>query len=93
MLSDVKLAAAWRQERGYIGRGGVVVVYRGEVQGWVNELRDPAHWVAGCIAVDEAGCRWQTIAGNDAAGALMWLPLGNPDKEEGKDDDSPATHQ
>ena len=93
MPSDVKLAAAWRQERGYIGRGGVVVVYRGEVQGWVNELRDPAHWVAGCIAVDEAGCRWQTIAGNEAAGALMWLPLGNPDKEEGKGDDSPATHQ
>ncbi|ORJ13485.1 hypothetical protein ONZ60_23115 (plasmid) [Aeromonas salmonicida] len=56
----------------YTGRGGVVVVYRGEGQGWVNELRDPAHWVAGCVVVDEAG--QQTIAGNEAAGAVMWLP-------------------
>ena len=56
------------------------VIYRGEVQSWVNELRDPAHWVAGCIAVDEAGQQWQAIAGNEASGALMWLPLGNPDK-------------
>ena len=80
MPSDSQLAIQWRQEQGYTGRGGVVVVYRGEVQGWVNELRDPAHWVAGCIAVDEAGQQWQAIAGNEASGALMWLPLGNPVK-------------
>lgn len=79
MTSVVHLATKWRQERGYIGRGGVVVIYRGEVQSWVNELRDPTHWVAGCIAVDEAGQQWQTIAGNEVSGALMWLPLGNPD--------------
>jgi len=46
----------------------------------MNELRDPAHWVAGCVAVDETGQRWQTIAGDDANGALMWLWLGDPDE-------------
>lgn len=80
MPSDSKLATQWWQEQGYTGRGGVVVVYRGEVQGWVNELRDPAHWVAGCVAVDEAGQQWQAIACNEAAGAMMWQPLGNHDK-------------
>jgi hypothetical protein len=80
VLPEINVAMEWRKERGYKGRGGVVVVYQGEVQGWMNELRDPAHWVAGCVAVDETGQRWQTIAGDDANGALMWLWLGDPDE-------------
>lgn len=48
--------------------------FAGEVQNWVNELRNPEHWQPGCVAVDEAGKSWVTIAGNGADGALMWLP-------------------
>ncbi|THJ45013.1 hypothetical protein [Aeromonas veronii] len=84
MPSNSQLASEWRQEQGFNGRGGVVIVFQGEVQGWVNELRDPEHWLSGCVAIDEAGQQWQTIAGSENAGAFMWLPLGDPDKSEKK---------
>lgn len=74
----LEITAAWRNAQGYAGKGGVVVVFNQEVQGWVNCLRDPAHWVAGCFAVSETGEIWHTIAGNDYDGALMWLPWGEP---------------
>lgn len=48
-------ARRWREQWSYVGRGGVVVLFGGEVQGWVNTLRDPGHWRPGCIAVDEKG--------------------------------------
>lgn len=67
-------ARRWREQWGYVGRGGVIVVLDGEVQSWVNELRNPVYWQPGCIAVDEEGKTWTTIAGNEHEGALMWLP-------------------
>lgn len=73
------LTAAWRTENGYAGKGGVVVVFNEEVQGWVNTLRNPEHWVAGCFAVNELGEIWQTIGGDENNGALMWLPMKDPD--------------
>jgi hypothetical protein len=73
-MTPVEIASRWREEKGYVGRGGVVVVFNGEVQSWVNRLRNPEHWQPGCIAVDEEGHTWTTIAGNESAGALMWLP-------------------
>lgn len=90
MSPEQQLATAWRLERGYVGRGGVVVVYRDEVQSWVNALRDPDHWVAGCVAVAEDGQTWITIAGDEAKGALMWLPTGDPDGGMELDRSSPA---
>ena len=69
----ILLASHWRQENKRTG--GLVVVYRGDVQGWIDELRDPQHWLAGCVAVSEAGQCWQTIAGDEAHGALMWLQV------------------
>lgn len=72
-------ALQWRIEHGYVNKGGVVVIFNDEVQGWVNELRSPEHWVSGCFAVNEHGEIWQTIAGNSDDGALMWLLAGNPD--------------
>jgi hypothetical protein len=51
----------------------VVVLFGDEVQSWVNTLRNPEHWRPGCIAVDEAGRMWTTIAGSERDGALMWL--------------------
>jgi hypothetical protein len=64
----------WRQANGYVGRGGVVVIFDGDVQSWVNSLRNPDHWQPGCVAVDEEGRTWTSIAGNERNGALMWLP-------------------
>lgn len=70
----IKMARAWREEKGYLNRGGVIVIHDGIVNGWVNTLRNPDHWVPGCVAIDEEGRSWTTIAGNDREGALMWLP-------------------
>jgi hypothetical protein len=52
----------------------VIVLFNGEVQSWVDELRNPEHWQPGCVAIDEQGRSWTTIAGNERDGALMWLP-------------------
>lgn len=71
MATDTQnTAAAWRSENGYTGRAGVVVVYDGTAQGWVNILRNPEHWVPGCFAVNEDGEVWQSIAGNAGRGEL-----------------------
>jgi hypothetical protein len=67
------LAFKWRKDHGYIGRRGVVVIFQGEIQGWVDRLRNPEHWQPGCVAVDECGESWTATAGNASAGALMWL--------------------
>jgi hypothetical protein len=73
-MDAIGIAQAWRLQEGYTGRGGVVVVNNGQVQGWVNELRNPEHWVPGCVAVSEDRRSWTTLAGDDHTGALMWLP-------------------
>ena len=74
MIDNMAAARRWREQWGYIGRGGVVVLLDGEVQSWVNQLRNPEHWQPGCIAVDEEGKSWTTIAGDQRDGAPMWLP-------------------
>lgn len=74
IIPELDAARRWRQQWGYVGRGGVVVVADGEVQSWVNELRDPQHWKPGCVAIAEDGRTWTTIAGDEQDGALMWLP-------------------
>ncbi|WP_284508039.1 hypothetical protein [Caballeronia sp. GAOx1] len=40
----------------------------------MNSLRNPEHWQPGCIAVDEEGHTWTTVAGDERKGALLWLP-------------------
>jgi len=62
----------WRDDNGYAGKDGVVVVYGDEVQGWVNELRDPQHWTPGCIAITEDGTCYEARGGNDYDGADHW---------------------
>jgi hypothetical protein len=73
-MTSIEAAKRWRERFGYAGRGGVVVVFDGEGQGWVNELRNPDHWRPGCVAVDEAGRTWIAVAGNERNGAAMWMP-------------------
>lgn len=69
------LAKRWRKEHKYEGRGGVIVIYNGEVQSWVNELRDPQHWQPGCIAIDEQGNRYESVGGSDYDGSTNWLSI------------------
>lgn len=72
--NDMAAARRWREQWGYVGRGGVIVLFGGEVQSWVNELRNPESWRPGCVAVDEEGRTWTTVVGTDQNGSLMWLP-------------------
>jgi hypothetical protein len=74
-MSDlIKIAHAWREKNGYVGRGGVIVIYDNTADAWMDQLRNPEHWQPGCIAVAEGGKSWTAIAGNEQDGALMWLP-------------------
>lgn len=74
MATILQIAHAWREKNGYVGRGGVIVIYEEEVNSWVDRLRNPEHWVPGCIAIAEDGRSWTTVAGNAQDGALVWLP-------------------
>ena len=68
-------AAQWRTEEGYTDKGGVGVIFNGEVQGWVDELRDPHHWVAGCIAIDTDGNEYIALLGTEYDGADRWMKM------------------
>jgi len=74
-MEDLETAQLWRAQHGYIGRGGVIVVFDGLAQGWVNELRNPESWRPGCVAVDEDGHGWIAAGGNDQHGASIWMPM------------------
>jgi len=71
------LARKWRTAHGYKDKGGVIVVCDGVVCGWVNELRNPEHWVPGCIAVDGLGNQWVSVGGNCLNGANRWKSLSS----------------
>lgn len=73
MFEDLKeKAVTWRARNGYTEKGGVIVFFQGEVQGWCNALRDPQHWQPGCLAVDQFGVVFQTVGGNAQDGANGW---------------------
>jgi hypothetical protein len=74
-MDTLKITSEWRNDNGYKGRGGVIVLFDGEVQGWCNQLRDPDHWRPGCIAVDETGQHWEAVGGNATLGAYNWQRL------------------
>nr|WP_254176728.1 antirestriction protein ArdR [Pseudomonas fluorescens]AWH58615.1 Hypothetical protein [Pseudomonas fluorescens] len=66
------IVAQWRlgnQER----RGGVVLVWQGEVYGWKNCLRDAVHERPGAYAVDDAGHVFIAEGGDDQNGAKCWV--------------------
>jgi hypothetical protein len=70
MIDD---ARRYREQEALVGKGGVVVFFQGQVQGWVNELRNPEHWQPGCVAVDEQGRMWKAMEGDAQRGALTWI--------------------
>lgn len=71
-MKATAIAKKWRKFWGYKGKGGVVVVFEGEVAGWMSELRDPEKWRPGCLAVDQDDNIWIARGGNDMAGASSW---------------------
>ncbi len=74
-LAELVMALDWREQHGYLNRGGVVIFFNGEVQGWVDELRNPEHWQPGCIAVDNDGQSWRASGGTKQNGAKVWKLL------------------
>lgn len=59
-------------------RGGVVLVFEGEVYGWKNELRDLACKRPGTYAVDKVGLVFKAEGGDDYNGAKEWVAV-DPD--------------
>ena len=78
----IQLAAQFRQDEGSGYEGGVVVVFKDQVGGWMNELRDPQSWEPGCIAVDVDGNQWVATGGNTYDGATSWEPVATSADED-----------
>ncbi|QBE66327.1 hypothetical protein [Pseudoduganella lutea] len=74
-LGLIRAAIAWRRERGYSGRGGVVLIHNDIVAGWTSALRTPEHWAPGTIAIDEIGHSWIATGGDASVGATVWMPF------------------
>ena len=68
-----KLAEEFRQKYDLTGKGGVVVFFDGEANAWVNTLRDPHHWQAGALAIDDDGHQFLTVGGDYQNGAKAWV--------------------
>lgn len=72
---SLKKARIWRDNEGYRGKVGVVIVFENQVQGWVNTLRNPEDWRPGSIAVFEDGTCYLASGGDDQNGAESWRPI------------------
>ncbi|WP_219096280.1 antirestriction protein ArdR [Pseudomonas sp. UMAB-40] len=59
-------------------RGGVVLIWQGEVYGWKDCVRDASHERPGVYAVDEAGHVFIAEGGDYQNGAKAWVAV-NPD--------------
>ncbi len=82
----IKQASEWRQKNiadghNYVGKGGVVVIFGSEVNGWVNELRNPESWRPGAVAIDEVGNVHIAAGGNDDDGAQWWQTILKADSD------------
>lgn len=67
-----QLASKYLDERPQLQGRGVVVLFQGQVSGWMNELRNPEEWEPGCIAVDRRGNQYLAIGGDSYRGATAW---------------------
>lgn len=57
----------WAKTEGYI------VIFEGEVSGWISGLHSSSDWRPGAIAVSADGDIYQAQGGNDSEGALSWI--------------------
>lgn len=69
-------ATKWRQAN-QEHSDGVVLVWKGEVYGWKDCLRDANHERPGAYAVDEAGHVFITEGGDEQNGAKCWVAVGS----------------
>lgn len=73
---NIEIAEQWREESLYYPGErqltGYVIVYAGQVAGWINKLRDPQSWQPGSIAVDPDGNQYQSFGGDEYYGARSW---------------------
>ena len=76
MKIEIDIAQRWREERGYTGKGGVVIVFNDVATAWCEALPEPRGWAPSCIAVDEDGRTWWATGGNENDGAHRWEPYG-----------------
>jgi len=74
----IQAADLWRADHGYKGRGGVVIIYHGMVSSWARELRRPAFYKPGCIAIAEDGFIHKAVGGDNFDGADAWLRVAEP---------------
>ncbi|WP_445439432.1 antirestriction protein ArdR [Citrobacter portucalensis] len=68
-----KIANTWRIANEEHAQSGVVLIWKGEVYGWKNCLRDAQHERPGAIAVDVTGNVFIAEGGNDYDGAKVWV--------------------
>lgn len=54
---------------------GVVVLFNGKPNSWLNELRNPEAWQPGAIAVAYNGLQFVAVGGNSYEGAAQWQPI------------------
>lgn len=73
-MKTTALAKKWRKETGRSGKGGFVIIFEGKVAGWMDKLREPEHWQAGCVAVGANGDEYIATGGNYNRGAESWQP-------------------
>lgn len=76
---NIRIAEEWRCGQ----LDGFVIVYAGEVAGWINELRDPQSWQPGAVAVDLAGNQYLAFGGDSYSGARLWRRAWSHKKQLG----------
>lgn len=75
MSSEFDTAYRYRVEHGYIGKGGVIMIFEGVPTAWVRQLDQAHHWCPDVIAIDEDGFAWIATGGSEEDGAKIWLPF------------------
>ena len=65
---NIEIAEEWRCGQ----LDGLVVVFKGQVAGWIRQLSDPQSWEPGAIAVDYEGNQFQSFGGDEYYGARSW---------------------
>ena len=73
-MNYTEIAAEWRDaQTDNRATSGVVLIWRGEVYGWKNVLRDAASEQPGAVAVDSSGNVFRAVGGDAYNGAKCWV--------------------
>lgn len=68
------VASTWRKKKGYVKKGGCIVMFDDRVQSWCIALPSPTDWRPGSVAVTDCE-HWLAIGGNDFDGAIAWMRI------------------